>query len=178
MSDEPKTITITPEQADLLGKAEAMLQDSKVRGNFLGLMRDRFPEVPIPEVDISRGFQATIEAQEKRLQEMEAKEREREVQARVAQGRASALKVSGIAENDLPEIEKMMTEKGIADHVTAATYLSQSRQLAGGSVPAGEGKKKSTEPNPFVEAREKFGGDIREWSKAEALKIGVPRMFA
>lgn len=179
MSDDNgvKPIVISAEQADLLGKAESMLQDPKVRGNFLGIMREKFPDVPIPEVDIPNQFKSVVEAQEKRIQEMEEKERKREIEARVEKGRAEALKVAGISPSDIEEIEKTMTEKGIADHVTAATYLSQSRQLAGGSTPE-HGKPKNTEPNPFVDAREKFGGDIREWAKAEALKMGVPTFSA
>lgn len=171
-------IVISQEEKDLLDRSKGMLNDPAVRARFLGTMKEKFPDMPIPEVDVPAQFSKVIEAQEKRLQEMEAANRERETREKVKEARAKALAVPGITSGDIEEVEKIMVEQGIGSHETAAKFLAQSRQIAGGGTNEHEKQKKPAEPNAFAEAREKFGGDVHAWGKAEALRIGMPTFRA
>ena len=68
---------------------------------------------------------------EQKVQQLEAKMRQQEVRQELNK-RRNALKEKGYAQSDeeIQEIEKLMTEKGIANHETAADYWRFMRQSA------------------------------------------------
>jgi len=70
-------------------------------------------------------------AAEDRVQQLEAKLRQREVREELSK-RRNSLKEKGYAQSDeeIQEIEKLMTEKGIANHETAADYFRYMKQSA------------------------------------------------
>lgn len=167
MTDENDTPQITPERIQFLEAAEALANDPEVRGDFFSLMKKQNPKLSIPEVDVRSQMQSALEQEREERAKLEQRVRDNETRDKIRADRAQALKESGLGEGDIDEIEKVMTEQGIANHVTAAKFVAQSRQLAGGSTT--EAKKNPPPPNPYAEAKENFGGNIRDWAKSTGL---------
>ena len=118
-------------QAELAALAKSLAEDPKTRKQFLQLTKQVRPDVPIPEIEIEERTNEALAAVTKKAESLEARLRQKEAKEELER-RRSALKAKQLAESDddIAEIEKLMVEKGIANHETAAEYHTWMKQMS------------------------------------------------
>ena len=118
-------------QAELAALAKSLAEDPKTRKQFLQLTKQVRPDVPIPEIEIEERTNAVLETANKRVESLEAKLRAKDAKEELERRRTN-LRTKQLAEydEDIADIEKLMIEKGIANHETAAEYHSWMKQAA------------------------------------------------
>ena len=116
---------------ELAALSKRLAEDPATRKDYLRLAKIVMPELPVPEIEMEDVVNKRASAAEQRVQQLEAKLRQREVREELNK-RRNVLKEKGYAQSDeeIQEIEKLMTEKGIANHETAADYWRYMRQSA------------------------------------------------
>ena len=136
---------LTFEQRDELAMlVKKMSDDPKIRPKFLGLVREVHPNMPLPELDIEQKTNNAVLRAEQRVQDLENKLREKEAVADLESRRQKLMK-RGLSENDIPEIEKVMIDKGITNHEAAADYWEWMKQSATPTSVSG-----AYHPNPLA----------------------------
>ncbi len=143
--------------------AKGLSSNSKTRDQFLNLTKTANPELSIPEVDIPFKMQGMIEAEQKKREELENKIRENEIRQQIKDRRADIIKTKGLSEDQVLEVEKMMTEKGIVNHETAADFYLSQQKSAAPTPSAFTGSQQV----PKVDLKS-FGGNINQWARNEA----------
>ena len=118
-------------QAELAALAKSLAEDPKTRKQFLQLTKQVRPDVPIPEIEIEERTNAVLETANKRVESLEAKLRAKDAKEELER-RRNNLRTKQLAESDddIADIEKLIIEKGIANHETAAEYHSWMKQAA------------------------------------------------
>ncbi len=116
---------------ELAALSKRLSEDPKTRKSFLRLAKEVNPDLPVPELEMEEVVNQRVSASEQRVADLEKQLRAREVRDELNR-RRSKLKESGYAQSDddILEIEKLMTEKGIANHETAADYWRHMKQSA------------------------------------------------
>ena len=117
--------------AELAALSERLNSNPKTRKRFLGLAQEVTPDLSVPELEMEAIVNERASAAEKRVEDLEKQLRAREIREELNK-RRSRLKEQGLAQSDdeILEIEKLMTEKGIANHETAADYWRHMKQSA------------------------------------------------
>jgi hypothetical protein len=105
--------------SELAALSKRLSEDPATRKEFLRLTKKVHPDLPVPEIEIEEATNERVSAAEKRVMELEAKLRQKEVKDELSKRR-----------NAIKEIEKIMTEKGIANHETAADYWKWMKETA------------------------------------------------
>jgi len=118
-------------QAELAALAKSLAEDPKTRKQFLQLTKQVRPDVPIPKIEIEERTNAVLDSANKRVESLEAKLRAKDAKEELER-RRNNLRTKQLAESDadIADIEKLMIEKGIANHETAAEYHSWMKQAA------------------------------------------------
>lgn len=118
-------------QAELAALAKSLAEDPKTRKQFLQLTKQVRPDVPIPEIEIEERTNAVLDTANKRVESLEAKLRAKDAKEELER-RRNNLRTKQLADSDadIADIEKLMIEKGIANHETAAEYHSWMKQAA------------------------------------------------
>jgi chromosome segregation ATPase len=118
-------------RSELAALAQTLAENPQTRKEFLRLTKQVKPDLPIPELEIEEKVSQSLTASEQRVQQLEAKLAERDALEKLKERRQS-LKEKGLIENDsdIDEVEKLMVEKKIADHETAAQYHQWMKQAA------------------------------------------------
>jgi hypothetical protein len=150
-------------QQELASLALTLAENPETRKDFLRMTKRVKPGLPIPELDIEDQTNRAISQSDARVQALEAKLRERDAQAELDKRRRNLMK-KGIKEEDIPEVEKIMLEKQIPNHDTAAEYFEYMRQAA---------KPTPTGYNPSAVRQfdlGKFWKDPRGAAQQEAVK--------
>jgi hypothetical protein len=115
------------EQRDELAMLAKQLADNPAtRKEFLRMTRQVKPELSIPELDIEDYTNKKVTAAEERVMGLEAKLRERDAREELDKRRARLNRPT----NEIEEIEKLMLDKGMTNHETAAEYFDWMRQAA------------------------------------------------
>jgi hypothetical protein len=120
------------EQRDELAMLAKQLADNpKTRKDFLRMTQQVKPELSIPELEIEKYTNDRISESDKRVMRLENELRERDIRSDLEK-RRNELKVKGLAktDSDIQEIEKIMLEKGVTNHETAAEYWDWMKQAA------------------------------------------------
>jgi hypothetical protein len=118
-------------QAELAALARTLAENPSTRKEFLKLTKQVRPDVPIPEIEIEERTNTVLAQAEDRVKSLEDKLRQKEAREEL-QKRRDALMKKGLvdSEDDVREVEKIMVEKGIANHETAAEYHSWMKQMS------------------------------------------------
>ena len=89
------------------------------------------PDLPIPELEIEESTNKALSLAEQRVQSLENKLREKDALDDL-QRRRNAIKAKGLVntEDDIKEVEKIMLDRGITNHETAAEYHQWMKQSA------------------------------------------------
>ena len=123
---------LSPEARDELALlARQLAETPATRKQFLRLTKTARPDLPVPELDIEDRANSVLESANKRVATLEGKLLERDAVAELEK-RRKKLKDKGLAKDDaeVEEIEKLMLDKGISTHETAAEYHAWMKQAA------------------------------------------------
>jgi len=175
--------SLTPDARDeLAALAKALAENPKTRREFLKLTKTAHPDLPVPEIEIEEHTNRAVAAQEAKIAALEARLREKEAKEELAR-RRSVLKEKGFAENedDIKMIEKIMVEKGINNHETAAQYIMQEKQLDrptpvfNGSAVINKMGIQNFMKNPVAAAREQAAAafnELRNRNRSRPIGLG------
>ena len=116
---------------ELAALSKRLSENPKTRKSFLRLAKEVNPDIPMPELEMEEMVNERTTAAEKRVTDLENQLRAQQVRDELNR-RRNKLKESGYVQtdDDILEIEKLMTEKGIANHETAADYWRHMKQAA------------------------------------------------
>lgn len=118
-------------QAELAALAKTLAEDPKTRKQFLQLTKQVRPDVPIPEIEIEERTNAVLSEANRKVESLEQKLRQKETKEELERRRQTLIKKQLVeSEEDIAEVEKIMVEKGIANHETAAEYHQWMKQAA------------------------------------------------
>ena len=116
---------------ELAALAQTLAENPDTRKDFLRMTRKVKPDLPIPELDIEDYTHRAVTRSEDRVQALEAKLREKEAIEELNSRRQSLMKKGLISnESEVGDVEKIMLERGITNHETAAEYHQWMKQAA------------------------------------------------
>ena len=122
---------------ELAALAQTLSENPETRKDFLRMTKRVKPDLPIPELDIEDYTHRAVSRSEDRVQALEAKLREKEAIEELQKRRQSLMKKGLISdESEVGDVEKIMLERGITNHETAAEYHQWMKQAA---VPTSSG---------------------------------------
>ena len=122
---------------ELAALAQTLAENPDTRKDFLRMTKKVKPDLPIPELDIEDYTHRAVSRSEDRVQALEAKLREKEAIEELQKRRQSLMKKGLISnESEVGDVEKIMLERGITNHETAAEYHQWMKQAA---VPTSSG---------------------------------------
>ena len=146
--------------------AKGLSQNQNTRDEFLGLTKRANPELSIPEVDIPLKMQGLLTAEREKREALERQIQESEVRNQVKERRETMMRDKKLNADQVQEVEKLMVDRGIMNHDTAADfYLSQ--QKAAAPTPSLYSTSHSV---PKVDAKN-FNGNINQWARNEASQL-------
>lgn len=127
---------LTPEARDELAALARELADNPAtRESFLRLTKTARPNMPIGEIDLKDDMASRFEQAQTRMEQLEGKLREKEAMEELERRRSKLVRSKGVSEDEIAEIEKIMLEKGITSHESAADYYNWMRQAATPTAP-------------------------------------------
>ena len=130
---------------ELAALAQQLAENPETRKEFLRMTKKVKPDLPIPELELEQTVTNAMSQADQRVQQLEAKLRERDAMETLEK-RRSALMEKGLIESkdDIKAVEKLMLERGITNHETAAEYHKWMKQAA---VPTSSGYNPSAVKN-------------------------------
>ena len=166
------------EQRDELAMLAKQLADNpSTRKEFLRMTKQVKPELSIPELDIEDYTNRKVTAAEERVMGLEAKLRERDAREELEKRRAKLNRST----QEVEQIEKLMLDKGMTNHETAAEYFDWMRQAAEptpnsamGYTPSALNKFDLSKywKNPQMGAREEAASALKELRR-NSRPIGI-----
>lgn len=122
---------------ELAALSQMLAENPETRKDFLRMTKKVKPDLPIPELDMEDYTRKAVGQSEARVQQLEAKLRERDAVEELQKRRNGLMKKGLIqSESEIEEVEKIMLDKKIHDHETAAQYHAWMKQAA---VPTSSG---------------------------------------
>ena len=115
---------LSPEARDELALiARQLAENPATRNDFLRMTKKVKPDITIDTIELEDKFEARQQQNNARIEELQAKLMEKEALETLEKRRQALIK-SGKAQTDedVEKIEKIMLEKGIQNHETAADY--------------------------------------------------------
>lgn len=151
--------------AELAALAKSLSEDPKTRKRFLQLIKEKNPDQAIPELDLENQIAAFAKPHIEELSKIKLDLLKRDQEASILAKR-EALKAKGFTIDDVSAIEKLMIEKQIGSHDTAAEFYRAQAALA------------APTPSTFTQVQMPVKGDeikkaggIKRWANAEAHKV-------
>ena len=159
---------------ELAALAQQLADNPATRKDFLRMTKKVKPDLPIPELDMEDYTHNAVNKSEQRVQALEAKLRERDAVEELQKRRQSLMKKGLIAsEDEVQDVEKIMLERGITNHETAAEFHQWMKQAA---VPTSSGYNPSAVKqfdlnkywkNPVNAARDEAANALRDLRKPQ-----------
>jgi hypothetical protein len=159
---------------ELAALAQQLADNPATRKDFLRMTKKVKPDLPIPELDMEDYTHNAVNKSEQRVQALEAKLRERDAIEELQKRRESLMKKGLIAsEDEVKDVEKIMLERGITSHETAAEYHQWMKQAA---VPTSSGYNPSAVKqfdlnkywkNPVNAARDEAANALKDLRKPQ-----------
>jgi hypothetical protein len=159
---------------ELAALAQQLADNPATRKDFLRMTKKVKPDLPIPELDMEDYTYNAVNKSEQRVQALEAKLRERDAVEELQKRRQSLMKKGLIAsEDEVKDVEKIMLERGITNHETAAEFHQWMKQAA---VPTSSGYNPSPVKqfdlnkywkNPVNAARDEAANALRDLRKPQ-----------
>ena len=129
MANDNSLENVDPVDIELAALAKKLSNDPATRKDFLRLVKKHNPAQPIPELDVEDRISALAAPHIQKVAKLEADLLKRDVAGRIEEKR-SALREQGYSRDDVAAIEKLMVEKQIPSHDTAASYFKMEKQTA------------------------------------------------
>lgn len=127
---------LTPEAIQGLAlTAKSMLENPTTRRDALALVKKVDPSQNIPEIDLPAQFETALTTEREARIKIENELREDRIRRDVLAQR-ERIKSKGIAEADVEKVEKLMTDRGIVNHETAAEFYLAQQKMAEPTPPA------------------------------------------
>jgi septal ring factor EnvC (AmiA/AmiB activator) len=123
---------LSPEARDeLAALAQRLADNPETRKDFLRMTKKVNPDLPIPELEIDDRTNSAINQMRQENDSIRAQLKAKEAQEMLDKRRQSLVK-KGLVDNEdeIDAVEKLMLEKKIADHETAAQYHQWMKQAA------------------------------------------------
>lgn len=118
-------------ESELAALAQQLAENPETRKDFLRLTKKVKPDLPIPELDIEERASQVYNKADARVQELETKLRQKEAVEELERRRQTLVKKGLVdAEDDIKDVEKLMLERGITNHETAAEYHRWMKEAA------------------------------------------------
>ena len=159
---------------ELAALAQQLADNPATRKDFLRMTKKVKPDLPVPELDMEDYTHNAVSKSEQRVQALEAKLREKEAIEELQKRRESLMKKGLIAsEDEVKDVEKIMLERGITNHETAAEFHQWMKQAA---VPTSSGYNPSAVKqfdlnkywkNPVNAARDEAANALRDLRKPQ-----------
>mgnify|MGYP000691607494 CR=1 FL=1 len=159
---------------ELAALAQQLADNPATRKDFLRMTKKVKPDLPIPELDMEDYTHKAVSKSEERVQALEAKLRERDAIEELQKRRESLMKKGLISsEEEVKDVEKIMLERGITNHETAAEFHQWMKQAA---VPTSSGYNPSAVKqfdlnkywkNPVNAARDEAANALRDLRKPQ-----------
>ena len=159
---------------ELAALAQQLADNPATRKDFLRMTKKVKPDLPIPELDMEDYTHNAVNKSEQRVQALEAKLRERDAVEELQKRRQSLMKKGLIvSEDEVKDVEKIMLERGITSHETAAEYHQWMKQAA---IPTSSGYNPSPVKqfdlnkywkNPVNAARDEAANALRDLRKPQ-----------
>jgi cell envelope opacity-associated protein A len=100
-----------------------LAENPATRKEFLRLTKKATPDLPIPELEIEDTVYAATNQAHARVEQLEQKLREKEAIEELNRRRQSLVKKGKVSdESEIEQVEKIMLERGITNHETAADF--------------------------------------------------------
>lgn len=116
---------------ELASLSERLANDPSTRKDFLRLTRKVRPDLPIPELDIDDRTSSMLQQSENRVAGLEAKLAERDAMGELERRRNALISKGLVRDRDeIQAVEKVMLDKGITNHESAAEYHKWMQQAA------------------------------------------------
>lgn len=147
--------------------AKGLSDNPDTRNEFLKLTKRANPSLSIPEVDIPFGINAELATERGKREALEKEMMKDRIERDVEKRRASLMSSQGLSESDVTAVEKLMVEKNIPSHETAAEYFKMQQKSATPTPSFTENFGSRQVPKPETKD---FGGNIAQWARAEAAK--------
>jgi hypothetical protein len=169
------------EQRDELALlAKEMSDNPATRKEMLRLTKKLRPNMNIPELEVEDFTEKRTAKAEERVEQLEAKLRERDALEELNKRRDRLIKKGLIQnESEIDEVEKIMLEKKISDHETAAEYFQWMKQAAE-PTPSGYNPSplkgfnlKEYWKNPTMGARNEAAAALKDIRNLGRKAIGV-----
>jgi cell envelope opacity-associated protein A len=115
---------MAPEARDELALlARRLAENPATRKEFLRLTKKATPDLPIPELEIEDTVYAATNQAHARVEQLEQKLREKDAMEELNRRRQSLVKKGKVSdESEIEQVEKIMLERGITNHETAADF--------------------------------------------------------
>lgn len=118
-------------ESELAALAQQLAENPETRKDFLRLTKKVKPDLPIPELDIEERASQVYNKADARVQELETKLKQKEAVEELERRRQTLVKKGLVdAEDDIKDVEKLMLERGITNHETAAEYHRWMKEAA------------------------------------------------
>ena len=119
------------EQRDeLAGLMQQLADTPETRKDILRLTKKIRPGLNVPELDIEDNTNSAISQMRAENEALKAKFSQREAVENLENIRRNVVKKGLVSEDEMPQVEKLMLEKRIADHETAAEHYNWMKQAA------------------------------------------------
>jgi hypothetical protein len=127
---------LTPEAIQGLAlTAKSMLENPATRRETLALVKRVDPSQNIPEIDLPAQFTTMLDEERAARKKIEDEMRDDRIRREVNDRRETIMS-KGIAREDVEKVEKLMTERGIVNHETAAEFYQAQQHMATPTPPA------------------------------------------
>lgn len=167
MSEAASLENFSEGDRELASLAKTLANDPSTRKDFLRLVKKQSPKTPIPEIDIEESLSQFAKPHLDKLAQMEKAALERDVKDKIESRRRGLKDSKGYSDDDITAIEKMMVEKGIASHETAAQFYDMEKKLA---QPSPSSLARMTTSLPVDKKSIKEAGGVKKWALTEAFK--------
>jgi hypothetical protein len=128
---------------EMAALVDRLNNDPSTHNAFLRMAKKVTPGLPVPELEMEDRTNDALRKAYERIDSMSAKQAERDAIDTLKDRRQSLLRKGLVkSEDEIQEVEKIMVEKKISDHETAAEYHKWMQQAA---VPTPNGYN----PNPM-----------------------------
>ena len=123
---------LSPEARDeLAALAQTLADNPETRKDFLRMTKKIKPDLPIPELEIEDKTSSALDEIRRENESMKAKLREKDALETLEKRRQALIKKGLVTDDsEIEAVEKLMLDKKIGDHETAAQYHQWMKQAS------------------------------------------------
>ena len=153
---------------ELAALADSLTKNPKTRESFLRLAKTASPDTPIPEIDLKDQVRAMAQPLVDTVATLERQMLTRSVEDNIM-GKRNSLYEKGFKKDEVDQIEKLMVERQIPSHETAAEFFKMQKQTA---TPTPSTMTPITLPTNVMESMKNGGqSGMNQWARGEAYSV-------